>query len=973
MNKKQFLPHWFGVGVLLLSSQAALADISGKVFRDFNANGTFDTGSTSQDVGVAGVTVTAFDAAGLEKTHVTSGADGAYVLPLTDGANYRLEFSWAQSWLKAGAAVGGTSVQFVKDGATSANLPLGNVNDDSPTTLPYLAIPNYINGNPTAAGVGDKPGLYVVPYNALSTDETNQTPTPIVKATVGQIGSTWGVAYQRSTKTLYASAVLRRFVGFGPLGTGGIYKVDMSDPTAASSGSLNYIDVKSLGIPTGDDPREATGCNSVANGINEPAHDIAAANLVAKTGIGGLAMDNDHNRLWLVNIADRKLYGIQNVSPTTTPVAADVLGGYAITLPTGFACQDGELRPWAVKYHQGNVYVGALCDGSATYPGTNELQGFVLHLDPANAAAGFSVEHSFGLAKPRAGYGPDVYPWGGWNEYLNSAPLLSSIEFDVDGSLMIGIMDTVTMRIGNRNYNGLSCSESNLSDVTGGGDTLRFCKSSGGYLEDGTAGCSTSIPVAVNTHDEYYWGDYGPLKDSNIAFNETTFGGLAFAAGKGQLVSNGFDPADFHQNGLYWLNNATGADDQRYFLYITETATTFPTATMGKAAGLGDLELVMDAIPVEIGNRVWLDSNANGIQDANEAGIDGVNVTLKCGTDTATAQTANGGQYLFSNIGNATFMNYGESCSISINSAGQTVLNGLSVTQQNADNMADNNPVTDIRDSDANAAGEIAFTVGNAGENNHSLDVGYKPLPHSIGNRVWIDANNNGLADVGESAAPANVKLELKDNGGAVLHSTTTDANGRYLFSGLAAGSYQVCVTADNFSTGGVLQDYTASNGGDVADANTDIDGDDNGDNDTTKGLCSNLVVLDSAEPTLETTATGNDGNDGQGTVDANSNLTVDFGVVPPLPKTDLSLSKTVDKTSVKPGDTVIYTLTISNAGPDAATKVQVTDQLPTGLVWVSDDGTSSNGTYDATTGIWAVGSLAKDEIKVLNITAKAN
>ncbi|WGZ93501.1 MAG: DUF11 domain-containing protein [Candidatus Thiothrix putei] len=103
-------------------------------------------------------------------------------------------------------------------------------------------------------------------------------------------------------------------------------------------------------------------------------------------------------------------------------------------------------------------------------------------------------------------------------------------------------------------------------------------------------------------------------------------------------------------------------------------------------------------------------------------------MVLTCGTDTATVKTANGGQFLFSNKTNAIFMGAGESCKITV-ASGQTPLDGLSVTTQNADTATDNNPLTDVRDSDATTTGEIAFTVGGAGENNHALDIGYKSAP----------------------------------------------------------------------------------------------------------------------------------------------------------------------------------------------------------------------------------------------------
>ena len=68
---------------------------------------------------------------------------------------------------------------------------------------------------------------------------------------------------------------------------------------------------------------------------------------------------------------------------------------------------------------------------------------------------------------------------------------------------------------------------------------------------------------------------------------------------------------------------------------------------------------------------------------------------------------------------------------------------------------------------------------------------------------------------------------------------------------------------------------------------------------------------------------------------------------------------KTVDNESPKVGDQVTFTLTINNAGPSTATGVEVTDQLPDGYTYISDSG---NGAYDATSGIWIVGSLEKDE-----------
>ncbi|MDO6760812.1 gliding motility-associated C-terminal domain-containing protein [Tamlana sp. 2_MG-2023] len=88
------------------------------------------------------------------------------------------------------------------------------------------------------------------------------------------------------------------------------------------------------------------------------------------------------------------------------------------------------------------------------------------------------------------------------------------------------------------------------------------------------------------------------------------------------------------------------------------------------------------------------------------------------------------------------------------------------------------------------------------------------------------------------------------------------------------------------------------------------------------------------------------------------------------LQSSDLSLEKTVSATTASVGDAVTFTITVSNAGPDEATNVQVSDELPVGYTYQSDD---SAGNYNATSGIWNVGSVVSGTPEVLNITASVN
>ncbi len=66
-----------------------------------------------------------------------------------------------------------------------------------------------------------------------------------------------------------------------------------------------------------------------------------------------------------------------------------------------------------------------------------------------------------------------------------------------------------------------------------------------------------------------------------------------------------------------------------------------------------------------------------------------------------------------------------------------------------------------------------------------------EPQPASLGDRVWLDANMNGVQDDGE-AGVGGVTVELYDCAGNLLATTTTDANGNYLFDNLDAGDYNV-------------------------------------------------------------------------------------------------------------------------------------------------------------------------------------
>ena len=61
-------------------------------------------------------------------------------------------------------------------------------------------------------------------------------------------------------------------------------------------------------------------------------------------------------------------------------------------------------------------------------------------------------------------------------------------------------------------------------------------------------------------------------------------------------------------------------------------------------------------------------------------------------------------------------------------------------------------------------------------------------------------------------------------------------------------------------------------------------------------------------------------------------------------PKADLVIVKEVSKKSVKTGEVITWTITVTNKGPDAAVNTRVTDKLPAGLIYLTHSG---EGNYD--------------------------
>jgi hypothetical protein len=187
-----------------------------------------------------------------------------------------------------------------------------------------------------------------------------------------------------------------------------------------------------------------------------------------------------------------------------------------------------------------------------------------------------------------------------------------------------------------------------------------------------------------------------------------------------------------------------------------------------------------------LGDFVWNDGNANGIQDAGEAGIAGVTVRLRnsAGTVLETAVTDANGYYFFYDAAQYGTNNYQLEF---VTPAGYV---------RTGSNLGGN----DNTDSDPVNGVITGITVPN-GVYDHSYDAGFYKLA-SLGDRVWKDDNANGIQDAGEVGV-AGVTVVLLNSAGQVVATTTTDAFGIYKFSNLVPGNYSVRLTPPaNYSIG---------------------------------------------------------------------------------------------------------------------------------------------------------------------------
>jgi|GEM_PF-1557531 protocatechuate 3,4-dioxygenase beta subunit len=171
-----------------------------------------------------------------------------------------------------------------------------------------------------------------------------------------------------------------------------------------------------------------------------------------------------------------------------------------------------------------------------------------------------------------------------------------------------------------------------------------------------------------------------------------------------------------------------------------------------------------------VGDFVWLDENANGLQDGGETGVAELPVELyKEGLLFAETITDSNGLYIFEGLEAGVY----NLCFQLAQDAQLSPANDIDTTLN-----------SDINDS--HCTGEFIILTG---QTRLDLDAGFYYYG-SVGNRVWLDLDENGIQDINENGIDG-LRIDLYQAGtDQLIQSTVTDPTGAYIFNSLIPDNY---------------------------------------------------------------------------------------------------------------------------------------------------------------------------------------
>ena len=314
-------------------SFSSSAEIIVKTFHDKNGNGNFDTGEAL----VTGLSVKGLDDSGITHTFSDDG-NGTFELNGVT-SRIRVQVLGYDSNLREGKS-GPTSVFFAEDGDIIF-VPIRKNEDDSSSNT--ILVPCFEKG--TASDKVNSPAFVAFRYGegGVAEEFGGTAANPRMDATIAQIGSTWGVAYQRTRMRAFASTVLKRHVDLGPVGTGGVYIMDYSNNLEKPE--VTSIDIQGFQPSVGPvidfgainrtisstriDSTKPYALSSLEDLTARASYDMDAFNKVGQLAYGDIDVTEDESQLWMVNTNQRSLVSI-DATAQDIDITGSVLEHYLI-------------------------------------------------------------------------------------------------------------------------------------------------------------------------------------------------------------------------------------------------------------------------------------------------------------------------------------------------------------------------------------------------------------------------------------------------------------------------------------------------------------------------------------------------------------------------------------------------------------------------------------------------------------------
>jgi hypothetical protein len=664
------------IGLLCLLTLSASAQISGTAFCDFDRNGS-QSAQDPIEPGMPNLRVAAY-VEGLPQPFTTvTGSNGQFsfsVAQIAPGKRVRLELT-GQPRFTYDSPAAGSSVQFVQAPVLSVRFGISDPSDFCQLD-PTLAIPVFQSGTLAVGGAG------VVSFPAtMLTVPPSETIPPTAMASASGVGSVWATAYQRQTTKLLALSALKRHAALGPLGLGGIYIAN-----AGSNGGNAYLDAGTYLTLASDADKAKLAARSLPASTTATSVDGDVFGMIGKVGFGGATFTPAEDQLWAVNLHERTLVSIKTGVPLRAPetIGADAYASYAIPERD---TDKGINRPWAVAYHWGKLYVGVVNDASVSRSYT-DLKAYVYTFDLAtlafdpNPVLTVKLDYLKGWAVRASDDANSLgNRWDFWSDQwcdyptnlLNGdssptlwrvarpQPILSSIEFDAEGAMILGLMDRTghqTSRNQPAPFDCIPLRPNQLYSGYTGGDILRAALINNVYVleANGSAGSHSGSGVgnkqgpsdSFDSGEFYAWERF---EGSPVSNEETFAGSLLANPSLSQLLTTVSNPLATWSGGVSLFDMYNGDPLRRYEVYRdgSGSAVTAPRSTFGSANGVGAIAALCDPAPVEIGNRLWVDTNADGVQDPAEPALAGVCLSLHNaqGKWLASTQTNEQGRYNF--------------------------------------------------------------------------------------------------------------------------------------------------------------------------------------------------------------------------------------------------------------------------------------------------------------------------------------